>query len=97
MGVGDVVKLEQERLAGVAAQWRKLLPPVSPHPPIPTDADLTTATAAAAMTHWPVTHIALAGQREIAADGLVAAAGGTVADLTSGDQDNAAGFDAVTD
>jgi len=92
-GSGDVVKMEQERLARTAARWRGLLPPTPAHPPIPVGSDQTTATAAAAMAHWPVTHAALAAHREAAADAQTVATGGTVADLTGADQDNAAGFD----
>ena len=96
-GTGETVKLEQQRLAGVAARWRKVLPTVPAHPPIPAATDPTTAEAAAGMAHWPATHAALAAQREVAADALVAAAGDTVTNLTAGDQDNAAGLDTVAD
>jgi hypothetical protein len=95
-GTGETVKLEQQ-LAGVAARWRKLLPAVPVHPPIPAGTDPTTAEAATGMAHWPATHAALAAQREVAADALVAAAGATVTNLTGGDQENAAGFEAVDD
>jgi hypothetical protein len=94
-GGGETVKLDQQGLPAAATGWRASLPPLPAHPPIPVDSNALSAAVAEGMAHWPASHAAMCAQRDADADHLMAAVGGTVTNLTIGDQTVADQLNAV--